>query len=165
MGHTNSGCNQISTHPKRGIAWLADGDGQPSALPLPLLRCIALPLRLLCLSVGLSAAFLTVFRSTQTGNPRSSQCPSRKEEGTFLNPDAALLQGWTLWCAPGSVNMRQAGERNFFTSYSRNPERTIKSTPVDRDQEAKMNGFAWRNGHPPYGYQEELGNLNLQGVI
>ena len=24
----------------------------------------------------------------------------------------------------------QAGERNFLTSYSRNPERTIKSTPV-----------------------------------
>ena len=30
-----------------------------------------------------------------------------------------------------------------------------------------MNGFAWRNGRPRprYGYQEELGSLNLQGVI
>ena len=27
--------------------------------------------------------------------------------------------------------LQQAGARNFFTSYSRNPERTIKCTPVD----------------------------------
>ena len=53
-----------------------------------------------------------------------------------------LLQGCTLWCALGSVNMRkkvafscllQAGERNFSSSYSQNPERTLKCAPVESD--------------------------------
>ena len=67
-------------------------------------------------------------------------------------PDRKGVQGWTLWCAPGSVNMRrkhcvfclwQAGERNFFTSYSQNLEHTIKSTPVLFTSEWIRNGILY----------------------
>ena len=43
---------------------------------------------------------------------------------------AGKLQGCTLLCAPGFVNVRRkAGEHNFFISYSRNPQ----CTPVFAD--------------------------------
>jgi len=66
------------------------------------------------------------------------------EQESFLekmkkSPSSLLLQGCTLRCAPGSMYMRRkncillpaAGRRTkLFTSYSRNPERTIKCIPV-----------------------------------
>ena len=53
---------------------------------------------------------------------------------------------------------------NQLRRFERKEGKRFEVACVDRDQEAKMNGFAWRNGRPPYGYQEELGSLNLQCV-
>ena len=67
-----------------------------------------------------------------------------KAQSHTLSSDAnsmffSAIQRWAKVCFSGSVNMRrkiafsyllQAGKRNFFTSYSQNPERTIKCTPI-----------------------------------